>query len=229
MCSPVAAQTHFEFVRNTIDSYSLVIVSADIDGNALEANDEIGVFTPSGICVGAALLPPLTNLALTAWQDDPNTPVVDGYNPGDTMHFRIWDASAGLEIRATPTYQRGNGLFGDGPYAQLTLHASTTAIDDPSPNGVPSVFALQQNYPNPFNPETTISYQLARDVHLRLDVYNLLGQKVATLVDKKQPAGHYSIKWDGKDDLGSHLTSGVYLYRLQAKEYAEVKRLVLIR
>jgi len=90
-------------------------------------------------------------------------------------------------------------------------------------------FELHQNYPNPFNPETEISYTLLKDSRVKLDIYNLLGQRIRTLVDEYQEAGDRSVSWDGKDERGREVTSGIYLYRLQAGEYSEVRKMVLVK
>ena len=79
---------------------------------------------------------------------------------------------------------------------------------------IPKQPYLRQNYPNPFNPETKIEYGLPRKSHVKLEVYNLLGQRVTTLIDKEQSPGVYTIKWDGKTDNNRELSSGLYFYRL---------------
>ena len=90
-------------------------------------------------------------------------------------------------------------------------------------------FLLLQNYPNPFNPETIIKYSLRQPEHVKLTVYNALGQKVRTLVDQPQEAGEKMIIWDGKDDRGEEVSSGVYLFRLRAGDFEATKRMVLVR
>ncbi|MFQ5604489.1 MAG: YCF48-related protein [bacterium] len=94
---------------------------------------------------------------------------------------------------------------------------------------VPHKFGLSQNYPNPFNPQTTIKYQLPKAAEVKLTIYNLLGQRVAMLVDKKMPAGFYSIQWDGKDQNGRNVASGIYVYRLQTADFVKAKKLTLLR
>jgi len=93
----------------------------------------------------------------------------------------------------------------------------------------PNQFNLAQNYPNPFNPTTNISYSLSKADHVSLVVYNMLGQKIRTLVDGKQAAGMHSIKWDGVDDSGGTTAGGVYLYRLKINDQTMTKKMVYMK
>jgi hypothetical protein len=103
--------------------------------------------------------------------------------------------------------------------------------DDATDEGsaVPQEFSLSQNYPNPFNPQTSIRYALPQDAHVKLTIYNVLGQKVVALVDEHQPAGYKTIWWDGKDDKGEQVSSGVYFYRLEAGTFSEAKKMLLMK
>jgi hypothetical protein len=103
-----------------------------------------------------------------------------------------------------------------------------SGIDTPPP-GWPKRFALKANYPNPFNHETVISYQLPVNTHTTLTVYNLLGQQVRTLVNRPQTAGLHRTAWDGRDDSGNTVASGVYLYRLEAGDYVKTRKLMLLK
>ena len=93
----------------------------------------------------------------------------------------------------------------------------------------PNQFALSQNYPNPFNPTCEISYALPTDCQVTLIIYNLIGQKVRVLVDEYQDAGHKSVRWDGTDDQGREVTSGVYFYRIQAADFEDTKKMILVK
>jgi len=95
--------------------------------------------------------------------------------------------------------------------------------------GIPQAFTLLQNHPNPFNSSTLISYTLPEPARVRLQVYNLLGQQVATLAEGYQQAGSYQVRWDGKDKHGHPVPSGVYLYRLQAGELKQTRRMTVLR
>ena len=88
---------------------------------------------------------------------------------------------------------------------------------------------MYQNYPNPFNPQTTISFSLQRDEHVRLDVYSLDGRLVRTLVDGPVSAGPHNEVWNGRDDRGFNVASGAYLYRMTAGTQVEIRRMVLLK
>jgi len=94
---------------------------------------------------------------------------------------------------------------------------------------IPTTYALSQNYPNPFNAATAVNYALPENTDVVLEIYNLLGQKVVTLVDENQEAGYYSIIWDGMDDDGVPVPTGVYLYKLRAGNFVETKKMVLLK
>jgi len=97
--------------------------------------------------------------------------------------------------------------FEQGYYAQHHLQASIT---------LPGSYALLQNYPNPFNPLTTIRYDLPFESIVKLEIFDLMGRKVITLMDGKQTAGFRAIHWNGRNANGAELASGVYFYRLTA-------------
>ena len=94
---------------------------------------------------------------------------------------------------------------------------------------IPEKFELSQNYPNPFNPTTVINYRLSTESHVELTIYNQLGQQVRTLVYEKQAAGPYQIEWDGRNNSGKRISSGVYLYRLKASSFVETRKMVLLQ
>jgi hypothetical protein len=94
---------------------------------------------------------------------------------------------------------------------------------------IPSEFRLLQNHPNPFNPETEIRFQLPEANHVVLRVYDILGQEIRRLADKTYEAGYYSITWNAKDNAGSPVSSGIYLYQIQAGSFRQVKKMSLMR
>jgi hypothetical protein len=94
---------------------------------------------------------------------------------------------------------------------------------------LPEEFGLQQNYPNPFNAGTRIEFQLPKRSPVQIDIFNLLGQKVATLVDEELSAGFHKVDWDGKIDGGHQAPSGVYIYSIKAGDFNQRKKMLLIR
>ena len=93
----------------------------------------------------------------------------------------------------------------------------------------PRQFALHSPYPNPFNPETTIPFDLPSSADVDLSLYNLAGQQVATLASGLREAGSYNLVWDGRDDAGRDLASGMYFYRLIAGDRVKTRKLMLLR
>ena len=94
-------------------------------------------------------------------------------------------------------------------------------------SGKPANDALFENYPNPFNPSTTIRYSLGESRHAELAVFNSLGQKIRTLVDGKQSAGIHTVQWNGCNDSGQRVSSGVYFYRLRSGMYEKTMKMIL--
>ncbi|MBN2829892.1 MAG: M6 family metalloprotease domain-containing protein [Candidatus Cloacimonetes bacterium] len=113
------------------------------------------------------------------------------------------------------------------PSNQVTVLVNYTANDE---NEIPGMQTeLLTNYPNPFNPETSIAYNLNTSSNVELSIYNILGKKVKTLVNSTQPAGNHNIIWNGSDDNGNALSSGVYFYKLQAGTYTKTRKMILIK
>jgi hypothetical protein len=134
----------------------------------------------------------------------------------DTAHFtiRVTDGS-------TPPLT-------DNQHLTLVTAICDDAEDD---NGsvLPEKFVLRQNYPNPFNSVCNIEYALPTNCHVTVAVYNILGQMVKVLLDEYQDAGSKLVKWDGKDERGKDVASGIYFYRLEAGEFSESKRMVMLK
>ena len=98
-------------------------------------------------------------------------------------------------------------------------------VNDEMPTG----YVLYENFPNPFNPTTTISYTLKENTKTKLIVYNSMGQKIRTLKDSPQNAGKHSVQWDGKDDHGNPMSSGLYIYTLHAGNFTKTMKMLLVQ
>lgn len=93
----------------------------------------------------------------------------------------------------------------------------------------PTTYALEQNFPNPFNPNTTIRFQIPNDEHVELKIYSILGREVRTLANKRYQAGKYTLVWNGRDNSGNPVSSGMYFYRIKAGAFSKTRRMSLVR
>jgi len=112
-----------------------------------------------------------------------------------------------------------------GGRLSTSLHSNNGSADDMLPRD----FALYQNSPNPFNPATEIAFGLPLGARVRLDVYNLLGQRVTTLVDGYRSAGKHSVVWNGTDSNGGIVASGVYFYKLATDSFTDTRKMLLLK
>ncbi|HPG38877.1 MAG TPA: FlgD immunoglobulin-like domain containing protein [bacterium] len=123
---------------------------------------------------------------------------------------------------------RYSDTMGNNAGAAYVYELEATNITD-TPQTLVNGFALGQNYPNPFNPETSIDYSLDKSGHVRVVIYNTIGQEIKTLVNTVQQAGHYTIQWNGRDNQGHNMPSGLYLYRLVQNNRIITGKAVLMR
>jgi hypothetical protein len=137
-------------------------------------------------------------------------------NPGHKLSFVFnnWDTGRPIVAHVNPEMVDATIALKGNPTDNVTL---------------PTQFSLDQNFPNPFNPSTTIMYSLKDPGHVTLSIYNVLGQNVRTLVDEYQNAGSYTTIWDGSDDRGNGVASGMYFYRIKAGDFTEIKKMVMVK
>jgi len=135
-------------------------------------------------------------------------------NPDHSVMFLTSDPSNNEVKEVTPEI---NGM---------TVALNGSAVVDAV---LPTKFALMQNAPNPFNPTTNIAYDLPAPAHVRLEIFNVLGQRVRTLVDNNQPAGSQSVIWDGNDNSGTSVASGIYFYRISAGDFNATKKMMMLK
>jgi hypothetical protein len=115
------------------------------------------------------------------------------------------------------------------------VHAATveinvsTDVEIVDTDDIPASYTLAQNYPNPFNPSTQIQFSIPRSSHVRMDVFNILGRRVQTLVDQWLPAGVHEVTFDGRSDSGGELATGIYFYRMETGDFIETRKMLLIK
>jgi protocatechuate 3,4-dioxygenase beta subunit len=138
--------------------------------------------------------------------------------------FKISATSNNGDAEQTVSVSVGNGRNA----ANVELILGTTSVQATTAE-IPAKFELEQNYPNPFNPETSIKYHLPIQTTVTLRIYNALGQEIRTLVNALQDAGVYSATWDGKDNNGRQLATGLYLFRLEAGDFVMTRKMAMVR
>jgi hypothetical protein len=229
--------TYFDFASNTGNNATVVIPkesSIMINGTPIVQYDEIGVFTPDGLCVGAVVWHPDSSLAITVWGNNENTSGTDGIQYDEEMQFRIWQQSTNtvygeseVEFIDHPFASRTDGKYRiDGRYVVGSVDAKTAlSVEDLRiSDAIPENFSLYQNYPNPFNPETIIRYSVAEASVVRVTVHNLVGQEIQRLIDGFHQPGHYEVIFSSEGHA-----SGIYLYRMEAKGFSVTKKFILLQ
>jgi hypothetical protein len=148
------------------------------------------------------------------------------FNTGVDSTFVVWHSLQTQQF--TLAFNRRPTIVYFDPENDLLKEVNQYTSVDPE-QAIPGNFYLARNYPNPFNPSTTIQYDIASDGMVSLKIYDVLGRHVKTLAEGQAKAGHYQVIWDGFDDAGQQVSSGVYLYRIQTSEGTATRKMNLIR
>ena len=152
-----------------------------------------------------------------------NIRTIDGLD-SDMIYGSISDYTSGVVFAGQTLDDNYIGLY-------LDNRGWTDVEDEVAEEELPGEFSLLDNYPNPFNPETKIMYTVGkrqtRPVSLR--IYNVLGQVVRTLVNSVENAGFKSVQWDGKNESGEMVSSGVYIYKIMSDEFSQARKLMLLK
>lgn len=132
-------------------------------------------------------------------------------------------------------YQQGDTVCYTGFWNPYVIWLTPVEWEDVDEAELPKEFGLRQNYPNPFNPTTLIQYALPKTSEVKIHIFNILGQKVRNLVDERQDPGYKMIRWNGKDDSGKEVGSGIYFYRIVAQannggeDFVKCKKMILLK
>lgn len=168
---------------------------------------------------GAPLAPgsgPIGTLYFTVDSAVVDTTITIDTTSGQPNYITFTAAAGGDQI--TPIYNEG----------AITVRVPTDVGDD-LPNELPNSFTLEQNYPNPFNPSTYIEFSLPTAGHTTIEVFNVLGRRVRTILDQEMPAGYHRVIFDGRTSSGEELSTGVYFYRLKTDEHVASKKMILMK
>lgn len=127
------------------------------------------------------------------------------------------------------TYVSVDNISNSGPVMTCDLFVSPADVKDELTEISPSQYVLKQNYPNPFNPGTRIEYSVPSDGHVELEIFNVLGQKIRTLVDEEKNMGLHVVSWDGTNDEGAFVANGIYFYQLRAEDFVNTSKMILLK
>jgi len=162
-------------------------------------------------------------------------PVLDQYrvfmmvygNSQEVIRFKIWEASGDIlyDGNEIVTFQ-SDDIIGN-PHQPLYLTKAALQIGDKG--YIPDVFSLSQNFPNPFNPNTKLGFGVPEDARVKITIYNLLGQQVKTLVNEDMLAGYRFIVWNGTNQFGQSVTSGMYIVVMESKNFRKVRKMVMLK
>ncbi|MCK4446256.1 MAG: right-handed parallel beta-helix repeat-containing protein, partial [Candidatus Marinimicrobia bacterium] len=228
------------------DNSNLFLFNTTFDQNKVSVEEGSAVFIGEMYCVEVTAL--LLNVVPTEDMD-----VVVENALGDELNSYVTDEEGKVYFELAPVGLSASGysadmnpfkitasmliegaLYEDVVMATITSDTSFTlglihvGVDQPLCE-LPAEFSLSQNYPNPFNPITTISYALPVDSKVTLRIYDAMGGLVRTLVDEKQNAGYKSVLWNGRNESGSKVSSGIYFYRIAAGDFTQVKKMVFLK
>jgi len=148
---------------------------------------------------------------------------IDGEAEDDDSGSSVSMNSAGDRVAIGAPFNEGTGV-GAG---HVRVYSLTELFIDS--RIMPTEFALHQNYPNPFNPITTLRYELPENGLVNITIYDMLGRQVKTLINQTQDAGYKSVIWNATNDYGKPVSVGIYLYKIQAGEYLQTKKMVLLK
>jgi len=211
----------------------------DMDSAFFKIAYEDTLITPDTVIKGPALVPPGNfDLSYGIYPDSIliSLAVLSGSFDGPDTILGIVFTAGNYVTTAQVSIERSSLQNSEGeeiPHrtigAEIQIDCPTSADGEDEESQNPSVYALGQNHPNPYNPVTQITYQLPQPGVVSLKIYNVQGQLVRTLVNEYKSAGTHSISWNGRSDLGMEVSSGIYLYRIQAGNFTDTKRMILIK
>ena len=199
---------YFSFTTTGLP-YVVAIDQVDMDNGKIQLKEgnEIALFDGE-LCVGATVFDGEFPISVTSWKAYPDAGL-PGFQHGNPIRAVVYLKESDIEVEMKLQSLEGYpDTFGGGPYAFVSLSGTSGLI--------PNSYALGQNYPNPFNPVTRINYQLPYSSDVRISIFNILGQEVATLVNSHQEFGYYQVNWNSKNTKGKKVSSGVYFYHLKA-------------
>jgi subtilase family serine protease len=216
----LASASHYPSVISNTGANAILMIEAV----ELKKGDEIAIWTTNKMLVGSSVINHGRAIITINGDNSFTEDAVEGAVDGDSLTLTAWSASEQKEHSLSISLLT-DALTGEPLASGLRYQADGVWIARiKATNQIPASFTLAQNYPNPFNASTVIKYGLPQPAKVKLEVFNLHGQRVALLVNRKQKAGYHAVTFGNAD-----LSSGVYFYRLQAGQFVETRKMVIVR
>ena len=228
-------------------------IGAGSGGNRTETGSDQGQLTEAGSdnFEDTSLPVQMNSITATLSQENGVTLIWRTESETDCAGFHVWrsESEEGEYVRMTTALIPGSGntsntteyAFNDKNVQGMSIcwyKIEEISIDGKSTlfgpvsveatHSLPTEYGLSQNYPNPFNPETTFQYQLPEISDVTIEIYSILGQKIKTWQYANQPSGYYTVNWNGIDDLGRRVSSGIYLMQMTAGSYSEMRKMTIM-
>ena len=211
-------EVYGDVIAPTGISYPVIITQMSGD---VSVGDELVAYADNQV-VGATRITDLSApVVIATWGGYHEFGIdLDGYAVGDQIDLRLYSAENGKELKVQADLD--NSQYGVGVFSSGTLEVTDMLA-------VPEEYYLTQNYPNPFNPTTTISFSVPSEGHVQINVYDITGRLITTLVDRNFSEGYHNVVWDGKDISGLDVSAGLYIYNLQAEGMSLTRKMVLMK
>ncbi|HOD54748.1 MAG TPA: T9SS type A sorting domain-containing protein, partial [Candidatus Cloacimonadota bacterium] len=205
--------------------FNLYLQVNDFVQNNLNIGDEIAVFD-GDYCVGVSVYQSENSFISIISSMTENNEVINGYTPGHQYRLKIWSHQSQSEMtNLSLDLVQGVSLFESGGTAIVQINS----LSNDDPHLIPLITDISTIYPNPFNPRTSIEFSLNKSGNVSLEIYNIKGQKVRTLVNEHRNAGCYQVNWEGEDNKHKKVSSGIYFTRLLTDDKQIIKKMILIK
>jgi len=206
---------HWGSPASTGANMSVLVTS--ISGADVQEGDQIGAFDVNGCIIGAGMIDAEGRCGLAVWGEDPSTEEIDGLKSGEAFELRLRDTKYDKELSLNTVVFRENKSL-------VYETDSFVVLDVMAEQAIPENFYLADAYPNPFNAVARLSYGLASDTWVKIQIYDVSGRLVSTLIDEDQLTGHHKASWNGKVE-----SSGIYFVQMKASDFNTTRKVVLVK
>ncbi|MBI5729858.1 MAG: fibronectin type III domain-containing protein [Ignavibacteriales bacterium] len=228
--------TYTETPLNDGTKYYYRVYAFNSNGNSGFSN-EVNAVTPM-LAPTNLTVQTVNSQAVLHWTD--NSQSEDGYTierkVGQSGQFaKVTDVNSNATTYTDAAVTAGQQYFyrvrgfNSNINSSYSNEATVTITDVNGEEAIPTSFALYQNYPNPFNPSTTIKFAVPNTAQVAIDIYDLNGQKIAAIMNEEKAAGYHTVSWNGKNNKGADVTSGIYFYTIRAGSFTEVRKMLLLK